>query len=201
GKRLAHSPQMGWAKTMIESMLKSNGMTLDNVKLIPVTTGTEAANMLTERTIDGFCFPGGTATVELQRTIGLRMIPMSQKAFDLFVPQYPGHELGIAPKGWEGTPEDTQTALTYVGVWIREGVNDITVYTMMKTLFENIGELHQAHVKGKGFNLATAATRFEATTPFHSGVIRYYKEKGVWGAKEEAEQQKLLAKEKEIYGK
>jgi len=42
----------------------------------------------------------------------------------------------------------------------------------------------------RGWGLEQAVT--ESPTPFHEGAIKYYKERGVWGEKQEARQREIL---------
>ena len=54
---------------------------------------------------------------------------------------------------------------------------DVTlVYNIMKALFEHLPELAMAPKEVSDFTLAKAAKG--STIPFHSGAIKYFKEKG-----------------------
>jgi uncharacterized protein len=60
-------------------------------------------------------------------------------------------------------------------------VSEKTVHTLVKTWSDNLAELKTLHPL---FNRWQAITNF--TVPYHPGAIKYYKEAGVWTAKEEA---------------
>lgn len=59
----------------------------------------------------------------------------------------------------------------------REGLPDEVVYTMTKSLFENLPELVAAHPAARDIALATAAQGLPV--PLHPGAARYYREQGV----------------------
>lgn len=64
-------------------------------------------------------------------------------------------------------------------------VSEKTIYTLVKTWWENLAELQSIHPLFKRWTKATQAlTNF--TVPYHPGAIQFYKEAGVWTAKQEA---------------
>ena len=67
-----------------------------------------------------------------------------------------------------------------------------TVYEATKALFENLGDWNSVHPLAKQWNIKSATKTMSA--PYHDGAIRYYKEKGVWSAKNEADNKAWLAK-------
>jgi TRAP-type uncharacterized transport system substrate-binding protein len=64
-------------------------------------------------------------------------------------------------------------------------------YALVKTTFENLDDLRGVHRYYKQWGLESAVKN--VPVPMHPGAIKYYKEKGVWGAEQEATQRKLLS--------
>ena len=67
-----------------------------------------------------------------------------------------------------------------------------TVYEATKAIFENLNEWNSVHPLAKQWSLKRATATMSA--PYHEGAIRYYKEKGVWSAENEAANKAWLAK-------
>ena len=64
-------------------------------------------------------------------------------------------------------------------------VSDKTVATLLKAWWDNLGELQTIHPQFKKWTKdVQAITNF--TVPYHDGAVKFYKEAGVWGAKNDA---------------
>ncbi len=57
-------------------------------------------------------------------------------------------------------------------------LSEDTVYTILKTMFDNLAETQAIHPEAKKLSLETAWTG--SSIPFHPGAIRFYREQGVW---------------------
>jgi TRAP-type uncharacterized transport system substrate-binding protein len=63
-------------------------------------------------------------------------------------------------------------------------VNEKTIYTLVKVWWDNMSELQTIHPLFKRWTKETQAlTNF--TVPYHPGAIQFYKEAGVWTAKQD----------------
>ncbi len=71
-------------------------------------------------------------------------------------------------------------------------VSNKTVYKVAKAIFENTKEFATYHKAARQWTLKRALKN--VALPFHEGVIRYFKEKGVWTPALEANQKALIAK-------
>lgn len=78
---------------------------------------------------------------------------------------------------YRGQDSEVMTAAVNNLLMTREDVSADEVYTLTKTMFENLPALVAAHPAAKGIDLANAAKG--SPVPLHPGAERYYREKGV----------------------
>jgi len=64
-------------------------------------------------------------------------------------------------------------------------------YTLIKTWAEHWKELEPIHPQFRGWRPEVFVQDF-ATIPYHPGAIKFYKEKGMWSAKMDRNQEMLL---------
>jgi TRAP transporter TAXI family solute receptor len=88
--------------------------------------------------------------------------------------------------------KDFQTLKIACGVAAGVKTDPETVYTVTKGIFENVKDWNSAHPLARQWNVKSATAVMSA--PYHEGAIRYFKEKGVWSAKNEADNKAWLAK-------
>ncbi|MFC2123086.1 TAXI family TRAP transporter solute-binding subunit, partial [Bacteroidota bacterium] len=195
GKKVyADKPNMLWSKPISEALLKVNGMTKDDLDawLEYLKTG-DAFRDVKEGRVDSLIFVAGSGTTEMGETTGIYVIPYTpeeQKAIE---------ELGFGfvgdtwPAGMFGNKVDTPTVMAPQTIFVSPDDSDDLIYTLCKMFFDNITEFQQSQKSAEGFSLDNALTQW--AIPYHPGAIKYYKEKGIWGAAEDAKQKKLLALE------
>jgi len=77
---------------------------------------------------------------------------------------------------------------------VRADFPEDMAYLITKTLLESQKELTMVHSEGKEWTVSN--TLKPPPAPFHSGAIKYFKEKGLWTPDLEKFQEKLLRKGK-----
>jgi len=84
----------------------------------------------------------------------------------------------VIPAGtYNGVDHDTPTPAV-MAMWVCDAdLPDDLVYSLTKTFWENVEELHKVHAKAKLFTLEGATAG--ASVPVHPGAARYYGEVGV----------------------
>jgi uncharacterized protein len=77
-------------------------------------------------------------------------------------------------------------------VTVRPDFPEETAYKVTKTLMESQKDMAAIHNVGKEWTLEN--TLKKPPVPFHTGAIRYFKEKAVWNVALENMQQEILKK-------
>jgi hypothetical protein len=176
------------------AVLANAGLTLDDVTPVTVTEVVAGINALMENRVDVAIAAVGMGIVsEADAKVGVRFLPWSEdpkdvKAAQAIMPS--GNVTRLAP-GPAGVKEETAVWSYPITVVSSTKVADNIAYTLVKTWWDYHQELWPIHRQLKGW----APDNFVqdvATIPFHPGAIKFYKEKGVWGAKQEAMQEQLL---------
>lgn len=191
GKRyLAGWSGQAWYNIYSEALLKVNNMTKDDLKYVLFGESLEAFREVKEGRADAILYIVGSAARDLAETVGLFVIPLSpaeQKAVNDALPAWAPITL---PKGHQGANADTPVLGADLGLWFSPALTDISAYTVVKTLYENIDEFHSAQAAAKGFTLENALTVW--VMPYHPGAIQYFKEMGIWGPEHDKKQEELL---------
>ncbi|MDP9372737.1 MAG: TAXI family TRAP transporter solute-binding subunit [Chloroflexota bacterium] len=144
----------------------------------------ESVGALKDRKIAAFFWVGGlptSAVTDLVNTPGIRakflpsgdyLKPLSDKYGAVYVP-------AAMPKGGNYKLEQEVPSLGVDNLLIVNGrVSEQQVYNILKTWFDNLEDVQQAHPEARKLKLDTAAKG--SPIPFHPGAIRFYQERGVW---------------------
>jgi len=112
----------------------------------------------------------------------LKVLKFKENYRKAVLKKFPFYLDRVLPAGtYNGQNKDVRTVGTGNGIYISSNVSDEIAYKITKAIFENIDKVRASHPSVKNISLETATEG--ALVDFHPGVIRYYKEKGVWHGK------------------
>jgi TRAP transporter TAXI family solute receptor len=176
--------------------LANGGLTWNDVKVVPVPAVNEGVDALIQGRVDVTTHAIGSAKVkEADAAVGVRYIPLdcSPQGEDRIKKAVPGYYLSVVKAGSStGIIEDT-CAYTYDIYLIgHKALPDAVVQATLKAIWDNIAKLPPLH---PGFVEWTRdrAVDSEVTMPYHPAAVQFFKEKGIWLAKMDEAQRKLLA--------
>jgi TRAP transporter TAXI family solute receptor len=176
--------------------LSNGGLSWNDVKVVPVPAVNEGVDALIQGRADVTTHAIGSAKVkEADASIGIRYIPLdcSPQGEARIKKAVPGYYLSTLKAGTStGIVEDTCTYTYDIYFVGHKALSDALVQTVLKAIWDNIAKLPPLH---PGFREWTKerAVDPEVTLPYHPGAVQFYKEKGVWSAKMDEVQKKLLA--------
>ena len=148
----------------------------------------ECAKMLQDGRIDAFFYtvghPAGAIT---EATAGKRKVRfVSITGMELLLEKYPYYANATIPAKLypnAANKENTETVGVVTTFLTSVKVSEEVVYTVVKSLFENLEELKTLH---PALEILSKKEMVESglSAPIHAGALRYYREAGLMGAEE-----------------
>jgi TRAP transporter TAXI family solute receptor len=124
--------------------------------------------------------------------IPIRLIASQKEKLSAALQNYPYFREDTVPAKIYGDMVD-QRDLPSIGVleilMCQAGLSEELIYKVMKAIFEHVPELTLMTPIAKYW---TAGSTSSAILPYHSGAIKYYKEKNLWTEELEKKQKELL---------
>jgi uncharacterized protein len=181
GKKLGTGVAGSSNYIIVEELLKAHGMSYKDVKPYPAGVS-QQASALKDGNIDMFAYvvagTGGAAPaiVELATTEKVRFIAVDNEILEKLHKERPYYLLRKIPVGWaKGIDKPILALAVGTTICVKSDLPDEFVYQIVKTLFENKGELDAIHPQWKMTTNESAAT--DLPVPLHPGAEKYYKEK------------------------
>ncbi|PWQ95630.1 TAXI family TRAP transporter solute-binding subunit [Leucothrix pacifica] len=182
GKRVnIGNPGSGQRGTM-EVLLEAKGMTTDDFKLATELKPAEQSAALCDNQIDAMVYTVGHPSGSIQEATTACdsvLVTVDGDAVTKLVDDNPFYRTATIPgKMYRGSDEDTQTFGVGATFVTSADVSEEAVYTVVKSVMENIDafkKLHPAFANLEPKNMATASL----SAPLHAGAAKYYKEAGL----------------------
>ncbi len=174
------------------------GLSVDDVKTVKTTEVPAGMTLVMEGKADA-CFGsiGVPAFRELEAARGALYLGLDDspetwaKIHEIFSGYYPAR---VQPsKAAIGVDKPMVLLGKNFTLVSRVDLDDEVAYTIAKTVWENEDQLGAYHPKLKGWKKGNFVSA-KSPVPYHPGVIKFYKEVGVWTDEMQQHQEKLLAK-------
>jgi uncharacterized protein len=176
--------------------LASGGLTWDDVKVVPVPAVNEGIDALVQGRADVSNHAVGSAKVkEADAAVGVRYVSLdcSPQGEERIKKAVPGYYLTTLKSGsTTGIVGDTCVQSYDIYLVGHKALSAQAVQATLKALWDNVEKLPPLHPQFKDWTRERAASA-DVTMPYHPAAIEFYKEKGVWSAKMDETQKRLLA--------
>jgi len=180
----------------IYGSLANAGMNWNDVKVVPVPAVNEGVDALIAGRADVTTHAIGSAKIkEADASVGIRYLSLdcSPQAEERMKKAVPGYYLATFKAGSStGILEDICGFAYDIYMIGHKGLSDAVVQGTLRAIWDNIAKLPPLHPNFKDWTRERAASA-EVTMPYHPAAVQFYKEKGVWNAKMDEAQKKLLA--------
>lgn len=178
----------------VPALLSSAGLT-GQVDVLTFPNVGEAARGLAEGRADALIYlPMVAPILEVNRTTPLYAVTVPKEVADKVHKIEPALTGGIWKKGVAFAAQDTPSLFQGCGMAVRETLPAEVVTTLLRTIYAHYDEFKGSHSVLPQWS-AENAIRLHIT-PFHPGAIAYFKERKIWTAEVEKQNQELLAKRK-----
>ncbi len=179
GKRISVGAPKSGTELNSREILKAAGISYKDFAKVEYLSYAESVELMKNRQLDVTLLSSGLGVA------ALRDLATSQKVVFLSIPadivakiNDPAFQVGVIPaKTYEGQDTDVSTVSVQNYLVTHDGVSNETVYTMTKSMFDNLDQMIAAHAAAKGIKKENAAKNPPA--PLHPGAEKYYREVGL----------------------
>lgn len=169
---------------MQEAVLEAAGLAPEDLDGVPVPNFVEGAKLLAQGSVAGVMLaPGSGVVKQTMSQLPVRFITVieGEEAAAAVAKSLPGSYVGrVEPV--DRLPEITE-AVDLIGyqyaLLTHAGMEEDTVYELVKALHANKAALIETHGSFRRFDPNAMATQVEGAT-FHPGAIKFYREAGIW---------------------
>jgi TRAP transporter TAXI family solute receptor len=198
GKRIA----WGWAEAPYQlnntlTCLYNGGLTIDDVKTVPVTSMVASVQALTDGRLDATNVAVGMGAIsEADAMVGVHFLDqsMNPEAIKQARRCRAGVKVVLMPPGPAGLKKETPLMASPMVMAASTHLSADVAYALLNVWWDNYEKWQDMHPILK---LWTRKSFFikEITIPYHEGAVKFYKEKGLWDAEMDQIQARLLAGE------
>ncbi|HEV2609298.1 MAG TPA: TAXI family TRAP transporter solute-binding subunit [Noviherbaspirillum sp.] len=179
GKRLAVGAPKSGTELNARAILKGAGMTYKDLGKVEYLPFGESVELMKNRQLDATLISAGlgvAAVRDLSTSVKIVMVPVPADVIAKVGD--PAYQAATVPaKTYEGQDTEVPTAAIQNFLVTHEGVPADVVYTMTKSMWENLDKLVAAHAAGKAITKDNALKG--SPVPLHPGAEKYYREIGL----------------------
>ena len=180
GKRVSVGAPGSGTEADVQAIFQVVNLTYQDMKIDRLDyTGT--ANRFKDEQIDAGFFVTGypsPALMDIATSKDVTLVNFEKSFLEELQKKFPYFVPNVIPAGtYNKIDEDITTPAVMAMIVAHDKVDDEVVYEFLKGIFDNLGEVQNAHAKAKDISLETALDGL--TVPMHPGAERFYKEKGL----------------------
>ncbi|OHC64040.1 MAG: C4-dicarboxylate ABC transporter [Rhodocyclales bacterium RIFCSPLOWO2_02_FULL_63_24] len=179
GKRIAVGAPKSGTELNARDIFRGAGMTYKDFGKVEYLPFGESVELMKNRQLDATLISAGLGVA------ALRDLAVAQKIVIVAIPpevvakvgEAAYHSATIPARTYEGQSAEVTTVAVQNYLVTHEGVAADTVYTMTRSMFDNLDHLTSAHAAAKAIRRDSAAKQPPA--PLHPGAEKYYREVGL----------------------
>ncbi|WP_134699510.1 TAXI family TRAP transporter solute-binding subunit [Ammoniphilus sp. YIM 78166] len=181
GKRVSVGAPGSGTEANAQQILEAHGLKFEDLGKADRLAFGESSSFIQDGTLDAAFVTAGTPTAavnELAATKGVRVIGMDDVHIKQIVEKYPYYAEQVIPAGtYPGFEQEMKTVAVKAQLVVRAELDEETVYSLTKSLFENLDQLKSVHAKAEQIKLET--TLEGVSLELHPGAKRFFEEMGL----------------------
>jgi uncharacterized protein len=183
GRRVSTGAPGSATDVKAQRVLEAYGISTKDLRSHDRLSAVESVNAIKDGKIEAFFWNGGLPTaaiLDLGVTSGITMKLIGHADVVPKLTQKYGNYYftGIIPKGtYGGVTADVPTVAETHALVAHESMSEELAYQITKTLFDHRNELVAVHSSASELTLEGAVKG--SAVPFHSGAVKYYRERGL----------------------
>ena len=184
GKRVSTGSPGSATEVMALRLIEAAGIDKDKDLKRERLSVAESVNAIKDRKIDAFFWAGGLPTAgitDLANSPGMKLMMIDHDQYVESMNKKYGsiYFKDTIPKStYAGMKVDNKIASVANILVVNASMSEKDAYNIVKTIFEKQSELIAVHAEFKNIKLADQKNA-TAVIPFHPGVLKYFKEKGI----------------------
>lgn len=198
GKKVGRAVSIPIYSTITEALITGHGLSLKDVNFVPYTETSELASALREGLFDAVFFsvdPGTPMTTDLTVTGDAYLVSIDPSKADACFKATGGlYPIATLPGGtFKGQNTELLAFSGRNGTIVNADLPESLAYSITRIFWSNLAEYHSlGSIRVKEYTAVDKNVDPQIIVAgFHPGAIRYYKEIGVWGTKQQEIQQEL----------
>lgn len=184
GERVVVGPAGAGFDYFLRPILAAHGVAYDDFSPLH-NTQAGAVDMLADGSAAAAFLGGAVPTASITQACAsqdIHFIPFDPASKTELIQNYPFFAAARIPENTYRGQTEAFDGLNVGNMHLitRASLDEETVYTFTKTLYENRAEVVKKHPAGRAINPKNIVK--DTGTPFHPGAIKYFKEIGIWPA-------------------
>lgn len=181
GKRVSIGAPGSGTEANAQQILEIHGMSEDDLGQVQRLSFGDSTSYIQDGTLDAAFVTAGTPTSavsELAATVGVRIVHIEDDKIAALIEKYPYYAEQTVDGGtYTGFEDTVKTVAVKAQLVVRADLDQQTVYSLTKSMFENLDQLAAVHQKATEITLEQALDG--VSLEVHAGAAQYYDEVGV----------------------
>lgn len=181
GKRVAIGPVGSGTTANVHQILEAWGLTVNDLARAEQLTASQSADYIKDGRLDAAFFTvavGAAVIMDTALVVDVNVVPVDGPNAEKLIERYPFYAKQSVKAGtYRGNDADVPTVSVMAMLSARADLEADIVYMILKAMYANVSQLHEAHAMFKEISAETGLVGM--SIPLHPGAKRYFTEAGI----------------------